>query len=168
MSQQTYSNDRPTFAELIAKAAGETAYKLPVEGRGTRRMECPQVHDALHALAAARLGPDDIGPDIAFDRCTGTSRHAQRILLQTGRAIEEAGRHSVDGLAAARRMAGCRAVLASLAYNAVARGLPVPPAPNERVRKDYETVILFAIAWLESQANEALTRAAGRWRRDAA
>ena len=66
-------------------------------------------------------------------------------------------------------MAGCRAVLAAIAYNAVARGLPVPPAPNERVRRDYEATVLFAIAWLEQQANEALSRAAGLyWRRDAA
>ena len=46
-----YSSDRPEFAERVARLAGQTTYRVPTEGRGTRTEQLPDAHAIATALA---------------------------------------------------------------------------------------------------------------------
>ena len=61
-----WSNERPEFCERVAKLAGGTAYRTPVAGRGTGADRLPDAHAIAAALAFARRGANDIGPDVAY------------------------------------------------------------------------------------------------------
>lgn len=61
-----YSTDRPEFLERVAALAGKTTFRVPHGARGARQDQMPDAHAIAAALAYARRGQDDIGPDVAF------------------------------------------------------------------------------------------------------
>lgn len=65
ISADIYSNQKASFRERIAKLAGGTTYREPMGGRSTDPNRMTD-QDVAAALAYARQGPDDIGPDIAY------------------------------------------------------------------------------------------------------
>ncbi|GGA05748.1 hypothetical protein [Dyella caseinilytica] len=80
--------ERPCFRERVAALAGKSAYREPGTGSGTGHMRAiPSDHLVAAALAYARKGPDDIGPDIAFDIATQTMRHKGKICAAVGAAL---------------------------------------------------------------------------------
>ena len=76
-----WSTERADFVERVAKLAGGTTYRTPGAGRGTDLKALPDEHAIAAALAYARQGPNDIGPDVAYCWCwhrthIGNGRHA--------------------------------------------------------------------------------------------
>jgi hypothetical protein len=66
MGSELWSHDRPAFMERVAALAGGTTYREPCGGHGTKLEYLPDAHAIATALAFARRGPQDIGPDVAY------------------------------------------------------------------------------------------------------
>lgn len=79
--------DKPDFLERIAILAGKTAYRVPMEGRSTQEKKIPEEHNIAMALAFAREGADDIGPDVVYDMATQSIRHRARIVRLVASAM---------------------------------------------------------------------------------
>lgn len=67
MGNLLWSSDRPEFCERIAKLAGGTTFREPwAASGGDTSDKLPDAHAIATALAFARRGPQDIGPDVAY------------------------------------------------------------------------------------------------------
>ena len=155
-----YSSDRPEFAERVARLAGQTTYRVPTEGRGTRTEQLPDAHAIAAALAFARQGPDDIGPDIAADIATGRRGHGVRVCAALGRSL------SGDRSALMRRMRPYLAIAAADAYGLVVDGRRYARPPEARA-EDWDTLVAAGAAILERLAWDALAEAERRYHRAA-
>lgn len=80
--------EQPSFLERLSVLAGKTSYRIPVEGRSSQVKAIPVEHSIAMALAYAREGSDDIGPDMAYDMATASCRHRIRIVKAVAEAIK--------------------------------------------------------------------------------
>lgn len=87
MESDTYSAERAGFAERLGRLAGETTYRVPVEGRSTRHASVPEPHALATALAYARRSRDDVGPDMAYDMVLGRATYRVRIVRSVAAAM---------------------------------------------------------------------------------
>ena len=147
--------ERPRFEERMARLCGESTYRMPVAGRSTQDKPIPAAHMIGAALAFARLGPNDIGPDVAYDLVTERTGHAARVCRILAEAM---GR---DRARAVRRNRGWLACACWASYTWAVHGGPFPMAlrPTE-VREDDWIVLVEAgrrILWAE--AEQAMDRA---------
>lgn len=83
----TYTAERAGFAERAGKLAGSTTYREPVAGRTNKADHMPDAHAIAAAFAFARVGPKDIGPDIAVAIITGTTAHRVKIVRELASAL---------------------------------------------------------------------------------
>lgn len=84
---ETHTNERAGFAEKVARLAGRTAYREPIGGFGSRSDYMPDEHAIAAAMAFARRGPNDIGPDVAVAIATGTHAHRMKIVRELAAAL---------------------------------------------------------------------------------
>jgi hypothetical protein len=148
-----FSTARAGFAERVAKMAGGTTYREPVGSFGSSADHLPDAHAVAAAMAYARRGPNDIGPDIAVAIATGTPAHRSRIVLELSAAL----------LACTGRV-GERAtnfllMIAAHCYLYVVTGKPQGPRPLGVSERDYTLLRSMGEGILWQAAESALTRA---------
>ena len=154
-----YSSDRPEFAERVARLAGQTTYRVPTEGRGTRMEQLPDAHAIAAALAFARQGPDDIGPDIAYAWVVQTDAGRERVTRKLSEAMrckefQNAGRH--------------RLAAAEMAWEVMIHNRrPSTAAPADCSPRTWDRMLLVAIGTLHAKAWDALAEAERRYTRAA-
>jgi hypothetical protein len=135
MTQTFEAGSRPTFRERVHALAGHSTWREPSHpGSVDARRTIPTDHLIAAALSFGRRGPDDIGPDIAYDIATGRMGHHRRVCLALGRAL--AG----DRGAIVRRNQAFIAVVAWAGYSAVV-GLGAVPKPAGCTQDDWDALV---------------------------
>lgn len=140
-------SDRPEFVERVAKLAGGTTYRVPVEGRGTKVAQLPDAHAIAAALAFARRGPDDIGPDIAYCWVLRTDAYRERVTRKLSVALRC---HELRG-ADAHRLLASQAAWDALVWD---RSSPRPANAAK-----WDKMLLAAIGTLYNSAWDSLADA---------
>lgn len=162
MIEQTFeANSRPTFRERVYALAGHTTWREPTGGGTTHLRSIPSDHLVAAALSFGRQGPDDFGPDIAFDLATGHPGHWRSVCERLGRLV------CADDFGPSKRCRPYAAHIAVAAYNATVRGWTVPDAPGRLAPADWGQQVLFGCLLLEHAAENALARAARKARKAA-
>ena len=154
-----YSTDRPEFAERVARLAGQTTYRVPTEGRGTRTEQLPDAHAIATALAFARQGPDDIGPDVAYCWVLQSDAYRQRV---TRAASIKLRCHKFRTMGA-HRLAAAEAAWEVVIHNRRATVV----RPVELAEYDWDRLLLAAIVLMYESAWDALAEAERRFHRAA-
>ena len=147
--------DRNAFIERVAALTGQTTYRVPVGGRSTGGSHLPDAHAIAAALAFARRGPADIGPDVAFCWATGSDAYRVRVTVTLSQALRHHRfRHG--------RAHSLRA--AQWAWHAMMHAESGPrPVPAPRC---WELMVLTCLSILESEAWDALREAERRYIRE--
>lgn len=151
----TFTNERASFEERMARLCGESTYRQPVEGRSTQVRPIPQAHVISAALAFARQDPKDFGPDVAYDLATGRTGHGARVCRLLAGAL---GR---DRSAVIRRNRPHLHVATWAAYTWAVHGGAFPNAlqPSEVSGDDWVVLVEAARRILWVMADEAVGRA---------
>lgn len=154
-----YSSDRLEFAERVARLAGQTTYRVPTEGRGTKTEQLPDAHAIASALAFARRGDDDIGPDVAYCWVLQSNAYKQRVTRKLAIALRchatrSHGRH---------RLAAAEIAWDAMIHDRRAGG----QAPADMRPMDWDRLLLAAIGTLQTTAWDALAEAERRYCRAA-
>jgi hypothetical protein len=151
----TFNHSDPrTFEERLAKLTGESTYRMPVEGRSTRSAQVPPAHQLAQALAYARLGANDVGPDVLFDIVTGRTTYAQRCVRLVAQAM------CADRNRAARRCRPYMRIIVWAAYATAVGGMRQDQLrPAEVDARDWDLLTEGAERILLSLAEQALQRA---------
>lgn len=148
--------DRDSFIERVAALAGQTTYRVPVGGRGTKLSHVPDAHAVATALSFARRNREDIGPDIAYSWVIGSDAYRERVTRTLSSALRQ---HRFRG-AGAHRLAA-----AQWAWQAMIHGVSGPrPCPAPAC---WELMVLTAMAAMEAEAWDALREAERRYIRAA-
>lgn len=152
MASALWSSDRPEFVERIAKLAGGTTYREPVGGHSTKSEHLPDAHAIATALAFARRGPDDVGPDVAYCWVLQTDAYRERV---TRRLSDALMCHEFRGAGAARLMA------ATAAWDAMIWNRSTPRPADAR---HWDRLLITAIVTLHNAAWDALAEAEKKYR----
>lgn len=155
-----YEPRRFDFIEQVAKLAGKTTFREPIGGYGTRRDYMPTEHAIAAAMAYARRGQHDIGPDIAVAIATGCTDHRMEIVRELAAALL-AGMGKV-----ADRNADYLLEISADSYLCVI-GIDRSNRPVGVSEKDYQVLRYFGDRMLLDAAEAALRRAARAWRKAA-
>ncbi|MDQ3287663.1 MAG: hypothetical protein M3Q42_05260 [Pseudomonadota bacterium] len=156
ISSEIYTAEKAGFRERIAKLVGGTTYREPMGGRSTDPSRMTD-QDVAAALAYARQGPDDIGPDIAYCIVCGSDWHRPRITLRLAEALHD------------YRLRGTRPyvlTIADQAFRAVVFGDRVA-MPQGCPPRGYSSLLVAGAAVLATMADEAIQRAERAFRRAA-
>jgi hypothetical protein len=149
-----WSTDRPEFAERVAKLAGGTTYRTPASG-GRGDDNVPDAHAIAAALAFARRGPDDIGPDVAYCWVLQSDAYRQRVTRRLSIMLRS---HTF------RTMASHRLLAAEAAWSVMIHGKRVKiDQPADLRPYDWDRLLLAALAELHDSAWEALAEAEKRY-----
>lgn len=161
MGSLLWSSDRPEFTERIAKLAGSTTYRVPVEGRGTKFDQLPDAHAIATALAFARRGPQDIGPDVAYCLVLQSDAYRNTVCLKLAEAVGDAA----DGreIKGARQyaMAACQAAWDAVIHLEAGVNKRKPPNCKESA---WDVLLLTALCQLHDSAWASLFEAERRYR----
>lgn len=152
MSNALWSSDRPEFVERIAKLAGQTTYRTPSAGRGTKQDQLPDAHAIAAALAFARRGPEDVGPDVAYCWVLQTDAYRQRVTRKLSSALRC---HEFRG-AGGFRMQAAEAAWEAMVWNRSSARPASAPA-------FYDRMLLVAISTLHNSAWDSLSEAERRY-----
>lgn len=154
-----YTNERAGFRERLARMAGGTTYREPMEGFGTKADSVPDVHTMAAALAYAKQGPSDIGPDIALAIVCQADYRRQRIVTELAAALlAMTGR-------AGERCAHVLPMICGRAYVAVVLGTVAVADEDWNIdRRDWQLLAGLAEATLLQAAEGAIGRAAASYR----
>lgn len=156
LSADIFTSEKAGFRERIAALIGGTTYREPVGGRSTDPNRMTD-QDVAAALAYARQGPDDIGPDIAYCIVCRSGWHRERITLKLAEALYS------------RRLRGTRPYILTIADQAfratvfcerVSRPEGCPP-------RGYASLLLAGASALQNLADESIHRAERAFRRAA-
>lgn len=149
---------RIEFAERLAKLAGGTTYRTPTGGRGTKQDQLPDAHAIAAALAFARRGDDDIGPDVAFCWVLQSDAYRNKVCRRMAVALQSHHTRWVG----AHRLAAAEAAWATMIHDQ--RGSHRPPACPPR---DWDSMLLASIAVMNDSAWDSLAEAERRYSRAA-
>lgn len=152
-----WTSDRPGFIERVAALAGETTYRVPTGGRGTKTDQLPGAHAIAAALAFGRRGEDDVGPDVAYCWITETDAYRQRVVRKLSVALQC---HEF------RKVANLRLTAAEAAWNAMVWNRPSARPAN--APPEYDRMLLAAVGVLHQSAWDALAEAEKRLHRKTA
>ncbi|TXH55157.1 MAG: hypothetical protein E6Q97_09395 [Desulfurellales bacterium] len=159
ISNDIFTAEKAGFRERIASLIGGTTYREPVGGRSTDPNRMTD-QDVAAALAYARQGPDDIGPDIAYCIVCGSDWHRARITLKLADALLSAGGYSL------RKARPHVLTIADQAFQTVVwqRRVARPEGCGERA---YSQLLLAGAHTLQTHADDAIRRAERAFRRAA-
>ena len=146
--------EQPSFLERLSVLAGKTSYRIPVEGRSSQVKAIPVEHSIAIALAYAREGGDDIGPDMAYDMATASYRHRTRIVRTVAEAIKK-DRHCRP----VRRNRHLVHLACEAAYQRAHNRSIVFDAPLGTNMADWEFLIEASYRIMQSMAESAVRRA---------
>jgi hypothetical protein len=148
-----FSNARAGFLERIAKLAGGTTYRQPIGSFGASSDHLPDAHAIATAMAYARRGDTDIGPDIAVAIATGSTAHRTRIVMELSAALL-AGTGKVGA-----RAENFLLTIAAHCYLFVVTNTTQGPRPLGVSERDYLLLRSFGEGILWQAAESALVRA---------
>ena len=152
-----YSTDRPEFIERLAKLAGGTTWRQPLEGHGTKSDHLPDAHAIATALGFARKGADDVGPDVAYCLAVRSDSYRHKSVSTLVRVLTD-GKQT--------RSSGDLYTAIDAAWDSVVwdRAKDRPPHIPE---KAWDAALLVGIRVLHERAWDALAEAERRYRRAA-
>ena len=151
ISKELFTHEKANFRERIAKLAGGTTYREPMGGRSTDPHRMTD-QDVAAALAYARMGPDDMGPDIAFCIVCGSEWHRARIIKRLAESLNHAGGHW------ARKARAHLLTIADHSFRSVV-WLERTARPEGCHPGAYGHLFLTGVIALQSLADEAIRRA---------
>lgn len=159
ISADLYTTKRADFRERIARLAGKSTYKIPTEGRSTAPLAMTD-HDIAAALAYARAGSNDIGPDIAYSIICQSDGYRIRIVRELAESLSFSGGHLLRGI---RHHV---LSIADAAYMAAVwlRRADVPAGLDDRAVGRYMTAVGVGASVLLQQSDEAIYRAERAYR----
>lgn len=155
-----YSHERAGFAERLGRLAGRTTWREPASGAFTDRADkMPIEHALAAALAFARLGPSDIGPDIAYAVVTMAEHRRARVVGElTCRLHNEARK-------VAARAGSWLPIIAGKAYEGAVHGWEMPPLRAPRLAaRDYALLYGLGISALLQASDQAIREAERRFK----
>jgi hypothetical protein len=156
-----FSHVRAGFLERIAKLAGGTTYREPIGSYGTGGDRMPDAHVIAAAMAYARRGPTDIGPDIAVAIATGSTAHRTRIVMELSAALlASTGK-------VGERTSNFLLMIAAHCYLFVVTGTPQGQRPLGVSERDYLLLRSIGEGILWQAAEAALARAKKAYRQAA-
>lgn len=151
ISAEIFTHQKTTFRERIAKLVGGTTYREPVGGRSTDPHRMTD-QDVAAALAYARKGQHDIGPDVAYCILCQSDWHRARIVKALAEALFSSGGHW------ARKARPYLLTIADDAYR-VAVHQQRPQRPEDCHLRAYEALLVTGISTLATLADESILRA---------
>lgn len=149
-----WGSDRPEFMERVASLAGGTTYRTPGGGRSSGD-SMPAVHAVAAALAFARQGDDDIGPDVAYCWVLRSDAYRNTVVRKLAVALRC---HELRSVAEHRLHAAEQAWGAMVHDRAGTRPAGAPKA--------YDQMLLAACGTLHESAWNALARAERAYHRE--
>src|SRR6187431_2603931 len=72
--------DDRDFLERCGRLAGQTTYRVPVEGTGTRFSYIPESHNLAAALSFARGPRWNPGPELVYAKATGVEHKRREVV----------------------------------------------------------------------------------------
>lgn len=144
----THTTERPSFLERLGRLAGQTTYRVPVEGIGTRFSYLPESHSLAGALSYARGKRWNPGPEIAYAYATGIEHKREEVIDWLSEKL-----HAGTG-ATGRKHADRLRGIAAIAYCIVIRG----PESTKGYKFDSHVLRLADIgaAWLSACMDNTL------------
>lgn len=151
-----WSTDRPEFAERIAKLGGTSTFREPWGGSSGTADRMPDAHAVAAALAFARQGPEDIGPDVAYCWVLQTDAYRRKVTTMLAHALRS--HHS-------RWRASERLSAAEAAWDAMVweRSTPKPAGAS----KDWDAMLLACCCVMHDAAWDSLAEAERVYRKTA-
>ncbi len=135
------------FLERLAIIAGQTTYREPIGGNGTKVHHIPQAHCLLITLCGARGNPWSPGPELAFTKVTGIQHKRDRV-VDWLEGVFCFGDPSATDRKKAR-------VIAEASYDLMVLDIPIPDNLPMHQRK----AIDFGASLLSQSMDETLRRA---------
>jgi hypothetical protein len=151
ISKDIYTAQKASFRERIAALVGRSTWREPMEGHSTAPLRMTD-QDVAAALAYARQGPDDIGPDIAYCIVCGSDWHRARIIKNLATALYHGGGHWV------RHGKPYLLTIANDAFRATVF-LERITRPDGCPAKTYDMLLAAALGVLTTAADESIYRA---------
>lgn len=161
MGNLLWSSDRPDFVERVARLAGQTTYRVPVGGRSTSSDHLPDAHAIASALAFARRGPEDIGPDVAYCLVLQSDAYRNKVVRKLA-----SGLGGVIGAHSLRHARNHAQTACDAAWDAVIHLKSGVSARRPTGCKEHawDTMLLGAISVLHDSAWDSLMEAERRYR----
>jgi hypothetical protein len=160
ISADIYTAERASFRERVAALVGRSTWREPMEGHSTAPLKMTD-QDVAAALAYARQGPDDIGPDMAYCIICGSDWHRARIIKGLATALFHSGGHWL------RRGRPYLLTIADDAFCALVHQRRIV-RPEGCPPRTYDALLLVALSTLQNVAEESLHRAERAFRSQAA
>lgn len=80
MTDQVFTKERASFLERLGRLAGQTTYRVPIEGVGTKFDHIPESHGLIVTLCGTRGRKWQPGPEIAFAMATGIQHQREKVV----------------------------------------------------------------------------------------
>jgi hypothetical protein len=141
------------FHEEIAALMGGTTYRVPVGGRATGGSYLPAAHKVAAALAFARRGDNDIGPDMALAIAFECDDKRAWIVRMVAEAM------FADRDALVRRNRPNLNRMADAAYVRLVHGVLIPK-PEGISERAWSVLVAVMCQVMSSEAEDAIARAA--------
>lgn len=155
MTDQTFTKERPGFLERLGRLAGQTTYRVPIEGVGTKFDHIPESHGLIVSLCGARGPRWQPGPEIAFAMATGIQHQREKVVVwlmgKLQRATGATGRKYEDRL---REIAENSYLLAI--------GARVAAAGGDKFDRNMHRLAMIGAGWLAMCMDETIGRAERR------
>lgn len=156
-----YSAERAGYAERLARLAGSTTWREPMEGHATRGDHLPDVHAMAASLAFARRGEADIGPDVALAVICRKMAHRRKVVTELAAALLASGGR------AGERCADYLPQIAAACYSHVVTGEPIAVVAGIAER-DWEILSSMGTGLLWDAVSVSVRRAEYAYRAEAA
>lgn len=153
MASVLWTDERPEFIERVAKLAGDTTYRTPSGGRGTKQDQLPDAHAIAAALAFGRNGPLDVGPDVAYCWVLQTDAYRNKVVRMLADALRCHEFRTVTAL----RLTAAEAAWSAMVWNRASSR----PASAGRA---YDRMLMVACETLHRAAWDALSQAERAYR----
>ena len=156
ISADIYTHERASFRERIAALAGGTTWREPCGGRSTDPDRMTD-QDVAAALAYARRGPADIGPDVAYCIVCQSNTNRERIVRELAAALVESGGYYLRK---------ARPYVTSIAMQAFDSAVWQARCarPEGCGEKAYSALLIAGVATLHSLADTAISDAGRAFR----
>ena len=151
MTDDTHTHTPPTFLERLGRLAGQTTYRIPVEGVGTRFGCVPESHALAAALSYARGRKWQPGPEICYAKATGVEHKRSDVIeWLTGKIhayVQATGRQNEERVRGIAMIAYCMTVRGNESVAHLSVGAHVMKLAN------------LGASWLEACMEDTLWRA---------
>lgn len=158
MQTDVYSTERAGFAERLGRLAGGTTWREPMEGYGSRHDWQPEAHKLAQALAYARAGENDIGPDLVCAIVLQWPGKPHRIVTELAAALlAQTGR-------VGERCADYIPIIARQCYLSVVTGVELPDEIDGVALRDWMILSAIGTATLWDSCEQTVRRAERAYR----